>query len=88
MGPEEATAAYNRVDTYQRAHEAASGEHSLAHAQRLRALGEMASGIAHDLNQSLALITGYSEITYQELNQPAPDIIRCREMVAITARET
>jgi nitrogen-specific signal transduction histidine kinase/CheY-like chemotaxis protein len=86
VGPEEATAAYDRVDTYQRAHEAASGEHSLAHAQRLRALGEMASGIAHDLNQSLALITGYSEIAYQELNQPVPDISRCREMVAITAR--
>ena len=46
----------------------------------------MASGIAHDLNQSLALITGYSEIAYQELNQPVPDIGRVREMVEITAR--
>jgi nitrogen-specific signal transduction histidine kinase/CheY-like chemotaxis protein len=66
--------------------QAAPGENSLAHGERLRALGEMASGIAHDLNQSLALITGYSEIAYQELNQPAPDISRVREMVAITAR--
>jgi nitrogen-specific signal transduction histidine kinase/CheY-like chemotaxis protein len=57
-----------------------------AHAERLRALGEMASGIAHDLNQSLALITGYSEIAYQELNQAAPDISRIREMVEITAK--
>ena len=63
-----------------------AGEHSLAHGERLRALGEMASGIAHDLNQSLALITGYSEIAYQELNQPVPDIGRVREMVEITAR--
>ncbi|MDQ6670800.1 MAG: hypothetical protein M3069_08615, partial [Chloroflexota bacterium] len=45
----------------------------------------MAGGIAHDLNQLLALITGYSEIAYQELNQPLPDMSRVREMVAITA---
>ncbi|HLZ27827.1 MAG TPA: ATP-binding protein [Chloroflexota bacterium] len=64
----------------------AAGEHSLGHGERLRALGERASGIAHDLNQSLALITGYSEIAYQELNQPVPDITRVREMVEITAR--
>jgi CheY-like chemotaxis protein/two-component sensor histidine kinase len=66
--------------------EAEAGEHSLAHGERLRALGEMASGIAHDLNQSLALITGYSEIAYQELNQAVPDLTRVREMVEITAR--
>jgi nitrogen-specific signal transduction histidine kinase/CheY-like chemotaxis protein len=65
---------------------ARAGVHSLAHGERLRALGEMASGIAHDLNQSLALITGYSEIAYQELNQSVPDISRVREMVEITAR--
>lgn len=63
-----------------------AGEYSLGHGERLRALGEMASGIAHDLNQSLALITGYSEIAHQELNKPQPDISRVREMVAITAR--
>jgi nitrogen-specific signal transduction histidine kinase/CheY-like chemotaxis protein len=66
--------------------EAEAGENSLAHGERLRSLGEMASGIAHDLNQSLALITGYSEIAYQELNQKVPDIGRVREMVEITAR--
>jgi CheY-like chemotaxis protein len=66
--------------------QAEADDNSLAHGERLRALGEMASGIAHDLNQSLALITGYSEIAYQELNQPVPDIGRVREMVEITAR--
>jgi len=34
-----------------------------AHGELLRALGEMASGIAHDLNQSLALTTGYSDVS-------------------------
>jgi CheY-like chemotaxis protein len=46
----------------------------------------MASGIAHDLNQSLTLITGYSEMAHQELKQRIPDISRVREMVEITAR--
>jgi PAS domain S-box-containing protein len=58
----------------------------LAHAERLRALGQMASGIAHDLNQSLALISGYSEMVRQELQLPEPDITRAREMSEITAR--
>jgi signal transduction histidine kinase/ActR/RegA family two-component response regulator len=57
-----------------------------AHGERLRALGEMASGIAHDLNQSLALITGYSDMARQELSLDAPDLLRVREMVEITAR--
>jgi CheY-like chemotaxis protein len=66
--------------------EAGAANRSLAHGERLRALGEMASGIAHDLNQSLALITGYSEIAHLELSQTVPDIGRIREMVEITAR--
>jgi signal transduction histidine kinase/ActR/RegA family two-component response regulator len=57
-----------------------------AHGERLRALGEMASGIAHDLNQSLALITGYSDMARQELSLESPDLLRVREMVEITAR--
>jgi signal transduction histidine kinase/CheY-like chemotaxis protein len=57
-----------------------------AHGERLRALGEMASGIAHDLNQSLALITGYSDMVRQELSLDRPDLLRVREMVEITAR--
>jgi signal transduction histidine kinase/ActR/RegA family two-component response regulator len=57
-----------------------------AQGERLRALGEMASGIAHDLNQSLALITGYSDMARQELNLETPDLLRVREMVEITAR--
>ena len=46
----------------------------------------MASGIAHDLNQSLALISGYSDMARQELLLAAPQLERVREMVAITAR--
>ena len=57
-----------------------------AQGERLRALGEMASGIAHDLNQSLALISGYSEMARQELTLDEPDVQRVREMVDITAQ--
>lgn len=37
--------------------------------ERLRALGQMASGIAHDLNQSLAMIAGYSELGRRQLDR-------------------
>jgi signal transduction histidine kinase len=40
-----------------------------ARAEKLRALGQMASGIAHDLSQTLALISGYAEMTREELQQ-------------------
>jgi PAS domain S-box-containing protein len=66
--------------------EAEAVHHRLAQSERLRALGEMASGIAHDLNQSLALITGYSDMARQELSVDAPDLARVREMVGITAQ--
>ena len=66
--------------------EAEAVRHRLAKGERLRALGEMASGIAHDLNQSLALITGYSDMARQELSLTNPDVARVREMVEITAR--
>ena len=66
--------------------EAEAARHAMAHGERLRALGEMASGIAHDLNQSLALISGYSDMARQELLLDTPELERVREMVAITAR--
>jgi ActR/RegA family two-component response regulator/two-component sensor histidine kinase len=66
--------------------EGEAARQTFAHGERLRALGEMASGIAHDLNQSLALIAGYSDMARQELSQPQPDTNRLREMVDITAR--
>lgn len=66
--------------------EAEAVHHRLAQSERLRALGEMASGIAHDLNQSLALITGYSDMARQELSSDTPDVARVREMVGITAQ--
>src|SRR4029077_2904863 len=66
--------------------EAEAARHAMAHGERLRALGEMASGVAHDLNQSLALISGYSDMARKQLLLDAPERERVREMVAITSR--
>ena len=51
--------------------------------EKLHALGQMASGIAHDLNQSLSLIAGYGELLERELAGPSPDPRRLREYAAI-----
>jgi PAS domain S-box-containing protein len=40
-----------------------------ANTAKLEVLGQMASGIAHDLNQSLALITGYIELARHEIGR-------------------
>jgi len=45
-------------------------EAQLAHAARVSTLGEMASGLAHELNQPLAAIAGYSQACLERLNNP------------------
>ncbi len=54
--------------------------------ENLRALGQMASGIAHDLNQSLALISGYGDLAAQSLDEPEPELGRVREMLGVMAQ--
>jgi PAS domain S-box-containing protein len=41
-------------------------------AAKLRALGQMASGIAHDLNQALGLVVGHGELALRQLEAPRP----------------
>jgi signal transduction histidine kinase len=55
----------------------------LAEAEKLGALGQMAGGIAHDLNQVLGLIAGYSELARQELERPEPGREALREALAV-----
>jgi signal transduction histidine kinase len=43
----------------------------------------MASGVVHDLNQSLTLIAGYAELLDRELAGPVPDVDRLRDYAAI-----
>lgn len=53
--------------------------HALAKTEKLRALGQMASGVAHDLNQSLLLIAGNGDLARKALDQPEADLGFARE---------
>jgi len=44
-----------------------AAQEQMVQQERLRALGEMASGIAHDLNNALAPVVGFSELLLTEL---------------------
>jgi PAS domain S-box-containing protein len=47
-------------------------QEALVRAERLRALGELAGGVAHNINNLLTAVLGYSELIQQEPDVPAP----------------
>ncbi len=47
--------------------EAERRREALAHAEKLRALGQMASGVAHDLNQYLGLVAAHGDLAHRAL---------------------
>ncbi|MBE0671217.1 MAG: GAF domain-containing protein, partial [Anaerolineales bacterium] len=49
-----------------------SAENRLLQAAKLAAVGEMAAGIAHELNNPLTTVTGFSEIVLDELSTDSP----------------
>jgi len=51
----------------------------LMHVSRLNALGEMASTLAHELNQPLSAIANYMKGGRRLLDQSPPDIVKARE---------
>ncbi|HEX8967107.1 MAG TPA: ATP-binding protein, partial [Chloroflexota bacterium] len=66
--------------------EAERQQQALSRSEQLRALGQMASGIAHDLNQSLALISGYGELARDALGAPTPDLTEITNMIDVAVR--
>jgi GAF domain-containing protein len=58
---EERTRAYSEL---------AAAQDQLVRTEKLRALGEMASGVAHDFNNLLASILGRAQLTLQRLQDP------------------
>jgi signal transduction histidine kinase/CheY-like chemotaxis protein len=63
-------------------------------AAKLRALGQMASGIAHDLNQALGLVVGHGELALRQLDavggpaDAARDSLRVMVKAALDGAET
>ena len=57
-------------------------EAQLLHARKLEALGRLAGGVAHDFNNMLSVILGYSEILLEE---SAPEDARRAELEEIVA---
>ena len=56
--------------------EARRHQHELAHFMRLSTVGEMASGLAHELNQPLNAVTSYCEAARASLEKPSSSLPR------------
>lgn len=59
---------------------------ALVRAERMRALGQLASGVAHDLNQSLALVAGYTDLVRQMLDRCSHDHSTLVETLGVIAQ--
>ena len=59
----------------------------LAHVTRLGLMGEMASGIAHEVNQPLCAISSYSQVSLNLINAENPDLVKLTEVAVKTRQE-
>jgi signal transduction histidine kinase/ActR/RegA family two-component response regulator len=54
--------------------------------EKLRALGQMASGVAHDLNQSLGMVVGHSELALRAVDQGGAQAVDLRDSLNTVLR--
>jgi PAS domain S-box-containing protein len=59
---------------------------ALIQSEKLRALGQMAIGIAHDLNQSLMLVASYSDLASQALVQDPQNLAEIQDLLTTTTQ--
>lgn len=71
-----------RAATSERSQRAAQ----LAETAKMRALGQMAGGIVHDLSQSLGMVAAYGDLARTALVQMPPDLRIVREAVEVTTQ--
>jgi two-component system, LuxR family, sensor kinase FixL len=59
----------------------------LLHVSRMAAVGEMSSGIAHELNQPLCAVANYAQACSRLLERPNPDIEEIRDSLTEIASQ-
>lgn len=59
---------------------------ALAETEKFRALGQMASGVAHDLNQYLGAVAGHGDLALRYLERPVVDVNAVRDSLEIVIR--
>ena len=59
----------------------------LAHVTRLGLMGEMASGIAHEVNQPLSAISSYTQVSLNLINTENPDLVKLTEILYKTQQQ-
>ena len=59
----------------------------LAHVTRLGLMGEMASGIAHEVNQPLCAISSYTQASLNLINSENPDLVMLAEILDKTRQQ-
>ena len=72
----------DRTDQVRAEQEANEARERLARVDRVSTMGEMASGIAHEINQPLSAISSYVQACRRRLDSDHPDIPRLRELLA------
>lgn len=58
----------------------------VSHGARLRSLGQLAGGVAHDLNQYLGLVVGYGDLALEALGRQQADLEGARDSVTTMIR--
>jgi PAS domain S-box-containing protein len=53
----------------------------LAHVTRLGLMGEMASGIAHEVNQPLSAISSYTQVSLNLIDAELPDLVKLADIL-------